>query len=87
MSAKPVWVEARVCFYAKDEAEADAIHERMVDLACRGEIGMGLHVCQQTFVGGMNCTEVPVDEWREMLANREVRSWRSWFRAMLRRAS
>lgn len=75
----PVSAVAEVCFYARDEAEAEAIHERMIDLACRGEIGMGLHVCQRTFVGGLRCEDVSVGDWREA-HERDTMPWREWFR-------
>lgn len=80
----PLWVVAEVCFYAKDEAEADALHERMIDLACRGEIGMGLHVCQRTFAGGMRWQEVPEGDFREA-CRRDPMPWREWFRRLVRR--
>jgi hypothetical protein len=33
-------------FAAKDQAEADRIAEKVLDVVCGGEIGMGLHVCR-----------------------------------------
>lgn len=60
----PVWAVAEIGFYAKDEAEAELIFDRLAAIACRGEIGMGLHVCQTNFSAGMTSEQVTDEEWR-----------------------
>lgn len=61
----PLWVVAEIGFYAKDEAEADRMVEDMASIACRGEIGMGLHVCQAAFAAGWKQEEVSDEDWRK----------------------
>ena len=54
------WWEMTVRFTAKDIKSAELLMERACDVICGGGIGMGLHVCQNSFVGTLR--EIPEDE-------------------------
>jgi len=58
---KKFWCDVNIGFYADSEEEADRLAEDMVSIACRGEIGMGLHVCQETFSGAWRTVESSED--------------------------
>jgi hypothetical protein len=45
MDERPFY-SVEIDFAAKDLAEAERIAEKMLDVVCGGEIGLGLHVCQ-----------------------------------------
>lgn len=41
------WFTLTIDYAARDKEEADRLAEQALDVICRGEIGMGLHVCKR----------------------------------------